>query len=47
MYSFFLPFENNVNRKGQTGYFLPKVEMNDYNNMTDEQNIFGQPVKMI
>ena len=28
-----------------TGYFVPKVEIKDYNVMADGQNFFDQPVK--
>ena len=40
-----LLFENNDDRKEHTRYFLPKVEIKDYNIMTDRQNVFDQPVK--
>ena len=39
--------ENNVNSTGRTGYFLPIVEIKDYNVMIDEQNFFNVPVKKI
>ena len=31
--------------KQDTGYFLPKVEIKDYNVMIERRNYFGQPVK--
>ena len=31
--------------KQDTGYFLPKVEIKDYNVMIECRNYFGQPVK--
>ena len=40
-----LLFENDDDRKVYTGYFLPKVEIKDYNIMIDRQNVFDQPVK--
>ena len=42
---FVLSFENNAHRRRHTGYFLPKVEIKDYNVMIDEQTLFDQPVK--
>ena len=43
---FALSSENNAHRTGHTGYFLPEVEIKDYNFMIDEQNLFDQPVKI-
>ena len=40
-----LSFEENVVRKAQTRYFLPKVGIKDYNVMIDGRNFFDQPVK--
>ena len=37
---FALSFENNANRTGNTEYFLPKLEMKDYNVMIKGQNLF-------
>ena len=42
---FVLSFENNAHRTRDIGYFLPKVEIKDYNAMIGEQNFFDQPVK--
>ena len=44
---FVLLFESENYRKVHTGYCLPKLEIKDYNVMTDGQNLFDQPVKMI
>ena len=37
--------ENEGDRKVHTGYYLPKVEINDYNIMTDRKTFFDHPVK--
>ena len=42
---FVLSFENNAHRTSQKKYFLPTVEINDYNVMIDGQNVFNQPEK--
>ena len=42
---FVLSFENNDDRKVHAWYFLPKVEIKDYNVMINGQNLFGQPVR--
>ena len=42
---FGLSFENEEDRKAHTGYYLPKVDIKDYNVMTDEKSFFDQPVK--
>ena len=46
---FVLLFENSTDRKVPTKYYLPTVEIKDYNIMIDkyydEQNVFDQPVK--
>ena len=34
-----------VHTKQDTGYFLPKVELKDYNDMIDGRNFFDKPVK--
>ena len=41
---FVLSFENTTDRTIYTKCYLPTVEINDYNVMIDEQNLFGQPV---
>ena len=38
-------FENEDDRKVNTGYYLLKVEMIDHNDMIDGKNFFNQPVK--
>ena len=38
-------FENEDDRKVQTGYYLPKAEIKDCNVMIDGKNFFDQPVK--
>ena len=42
---FVLPFKNKNDRKVSTGYYLPKVEIKNYNVMIDGQNFFDQSVK--
>ena len=42
---FVLSFENEEDRKVHIGYYLPKVEIRDYNVMIDRKNFFDQPVK--
>ena len=42
---FVLPFEDNTHRTRHTGYFLPKVEIKDYNVLIDGQNFFDQSLK--
>ena len=37
---FLLSFENEEDRKVDTGYFLPKVEINDYNVTIDGKKLF-------
>ena len=37
--------EYNVVRTRHTEYFLPKVEMKDYNVKNDGRNVLDQPVK--
>ena len=44
---FVLLFENEVDRKVQTGSYLLKVEIKDYNVMIDGQNVLDQQVKEI
>ena len=39
-----LSFENEDNRKSNSIYYLPKVEIKDYNVMTDGKNFFDQPI---
>ena len=42
---FVLSFENEDDRKVHTRYYLPKVELKDYNVMIDGKNFFDQLVK--
>ena len=42
---FILSFEDNVNRTSYKQYFVPTVEIKDYNAMIDGKNFFDQPVK--
>ena len=39
-----LPFENEDQRKSHSTYYLPKVEIKDYNVMIDGRNVFDQPI---
>ena len=42
---FVLAFENDARRKSHSGYYLPNVELKDYNIMINGENSFDQPVK--
>ena len=44
---FALSFENNKHRIKHTGYLLPKVEIKDYNVMTDEKHFLISQLKII
>ena len=39
-----LSFENEDDRKSHSTYYLPKVEIKDYNVMIDGKNFFDQPI---
>ena len=39
-----LSFQNDADRTVHTGYFLPKVEINDCNVKIDGRNFFDQPM---
>ena len=41
---FVLSFENENDRTLQSTYYLPKVEIKDYNVMIDGKNFFDQPI---
>ena len=41
---FVLAFENENGRTSHSTYYLPKVEIKDYNVMVDGRNIFYQPI---
>ena len=40
-----LSFENENDRTSHSNYYLPKVEIKDYNVMIDSKNFFDQPIK--
>ena len=41
----FLAFENDTQRTSHSGYYLPNVEIKDYNIMINGENFFDQPIK--
>ena len=41
---FVLSLENENDRTSHSTYYLSKVEINDYNVMTDGKNFFNQPI---
>ena len=42
---FALAFENDAQRTSSKRYYLPNIEIKDYNVMIDGKNVFDQPVK--
>ena len=42
---FILAFENDKQRTSAKGYYLPNVEIKDYNIMINGENFFDQPIK--
>ena len=42
---FVLAFENDTQRTSHSGYYLPNVEIKDYNIMINGENFFDQPMK--
>ena len=42
---FILAFENDDQRISNKRYYIPNVEIKDYNVMIDGKNVFGQPVR--
>ena len=42
---FLLACKNDTQRTSATGYYLPNVEIKDYNVMINAENFFDQPVK--
>ena len=42
---FVLAFENDTQRTSHSGYYLPNVEIKDYNIMVNGENFFDQPIK--
>ena len=42
---FVLAFENYTQRTSHSGYYLPNVEIKNYNVMINGENFFDQPIK--
>ena len=42
---FVLAFENDTQRTSHSGYFLPNIEIKDYNITINGENFFDQPIK--
>ena len=42
---FVIAFENDTQRTSRSGYYLPNVEIKDYNIIINRENFFDQPVK--
>ena len=42
---FVLAFEGNTQRTSHSSYYLPNVEIKDYNIMINGENVFDQPIK--
>ena len=42
---FVLAFENDAQRTSQSAYYLPNVEIKDYNIVINGANFFDQPIK--
>ena len=42
---FVLAFKNDVQRKAHSGYYLPNVEIKNYNVMINGENFFDHPIK--
>ena len=42
---FVLAFENDTQRTSYSGYYLPNVEIKNYNVMVNGENFFDQPMK--
>ena len=42
---FVLLFEYRTDRKVHTKYFIPKVEIKDFNAINDGKNVFDKPIK--
>ena len=42
---FVLLFENRTDRKVHTKYYIPKVEIKDFNVINDGKNVFDKPIK--
>ena len=41
---FVLPFENDTARTSAKGYYLPNIEIKDYNIMINGENFLDQPI---
>ena len=44
---FVLAFENDTQRTSHSRYYLPNVEIKDYNVLINGENIFDQPIVVI
>ena len=44
---FVLAFENDAQRTSQNAYYLPNVQIKDYNIIINGENFFDQPIKII
>ena len=44
---FVLSSENENDRTSHSNYYLPKVQIKDYNVMTDGKNLFDQPINSV
>ena len=42
---FVLAFENDTQRTSHSGYYLPNVEIKNYNVMINGEKLFDQPIK--
>ena len=42
---FVLAFENDAQRTSHSGYYLPNVEIKDYNIVINGENFFDKPIK--
>ena len=42
---FILAFENDTQRTSHSGYYLPNVEIKNYNIVINGENFFDQPIK--
>ena len=42
---FILAFENDIQRTSHSGYYLPNVEIKNYNIVINGENVFDQPIK--
>ena len=44
---FVFSFENENDRKSHSNYYLPKVEIKDYNVIIHSKNVFDQPINSL